>query len=102
MLLEFLTRAIRREKPMKVIQIRKDTVMLSLFAGKINVHVTLFLNDSKECNIARCCSLVPVILTSQDADIRRIEMQSRPGIYFARPYLENTHYKKGLVEWLNH
>jgi hypothetical protein len=36
--------------------------------------------------------LTPVILATQEAEIRRIE--------FGRPYLENTHHTKGLVEWL--
>jgi hypothetical protein len=26
--------------------------------------------------------------------------QSQPGKEFARPYLNKTHHKKGLVEWL--
>jgi hypothetical protein len=40
-----------------------------------------------------------VILATLEAEIRRIEVQSQPG-QIVRPYLENTHYNKGLVEWL--
>jgi hypothetical protein len=36
------------------------------------------------------------------AEIRRIVVQSQPSPtkLFERPYLKNTHHKKGLVEWL--
>jgi hypothetical protein len=38
---------------------------------------------------------MPVIPTTQEAEIRRITVPS-----FVRPYLEKTYHKKGLVEWL--
>jgi hypothetical protein len=40
----------------------------------------------------RCQWLTPIILATQEAEIRRI--------WFTRPYLEKTHHKKELVEWL--
>jgi hypothetical protein len=36
---------------------------------------------------------MPVILATQEAEIRRIEVQSQP-----RQIVLETHYKKGLVE----
>jgi hypothetical protein len=45
---------------------------------------------------------MPVILTIQEAVIRRIEVQSQPpGKQFVRTYLENTQHRRGLVEWFN-
>jgi hypothetical protein len=45
----------------------------------------------------RPCKDTPVILVTEEAEIRRITVQSQ----FARPHLEkNASYKKGLVEWL--
>jgi hypothetical protein len=40
-----------------------------------------------------------VILATQEAEIRRIVVQSQP-TNSSRLYLEKTHHKKGLVEWL--
>jgi hypothetical protein len=37
---------------------------------------------------------MPVILATQEAEIRRITVQSQPGKEFARPYLEKTQHKK--------
>jgi hypothetical protein len=49
---------------------------------------------------AGCGWLTPVILATQGAEIRRIPVRSKQGKKFKRPYLQKTHYKKGLVEWL--
>jgi hypothetical protein len=38
------------------------------------------------------------ILATQEADIRRITVQSQPRKIFVRPYLEKSHHTKGLVE----
>jgi hypothetical protein len=43
---------------------------------------------------------MPVILATQEAEIRRITIQSQPGQILARHFLKKTQYKKGLVEWL--
>jgi hypothetical protein len=43
---------------------------------------------------------MPIILATQEAEIRRILVQSQPRQIFMRPYLEKIHHKKGLVEWL--
>jgi hypothetical protein len=43
---------------------------------------------------------MPVILATQEVEIRRITIQSQSGQYFTRPYLEKTLHRKGLVEWL--
>jgi FixJ family two-component response regulator len=40
----------------------------------------------------------PVILATQEAEIRRIVVQK--GKQFAIPYLEKILHKKGLLEWL--
>jgi hypothetical protein len=36
----------------------------------------------------------PVTLTTQEAEIRRIEFETSMGEELARPYLKNTHHKK--------
>jgi hypothetical protein len=42
---------------------------------------------------------MPVILATQETEIRRITVQSQPqGKQFKRPYLENSQHKIGLVE----
>jgi hypothetical protein len=43
-----------------------------------------------------------VILATQEAEIRRIAVQSQPRqiIHEILPYLKKIHHKKGLVEWL--
>jgi hypothetical protein len=41
---------------------------------------------------------MPIILAIREAEIRRIVVRSQPG-QTERPYLKNTHHKKGLVEW---
>jgi hypothetical protein len=43
---------------------------------------------------------MPVILATQEAEIRRILIQSQQGKYSKRSYLEKSFTKKGLVEWL--
>jgi hypothetical protein len=42
----------------------------------------------------------PVSLAIQEAEIRRISVQSQSRKIVVTPYLEKTHHKKGLVEWL--
>jgi hypothetical protein len=44
--------------------------------------------------------LTPVILDTQEAEIRRITVQNQPGQIVCKTYLEKTHHKKGMVEWL--
>jgi hypothetical protein len=44
---------------------------------------------------------MPVILATQEAEIRRIKFQSQPGLivpWTRDPHLKKTHHKKGLVE----
>jgi hypothetical protein len=43
---------------------------------------------------------MPVILATQEAEIRRIGVQSQLGKKFPRPYLKKPFTKIGLVEWL--
>jgi hypothetical protein len=38
--------------------------------------------------------LTPVILATQEAEIRRITVQSQLGKWFVKPYLEKKHHKK--------
>jgi hypothetical protein len=42
---------------------------------------------------------MPVILATQEAEIRRVVIRGQPG-QKERPYLTNTQHPKGLVEWL--
>jgi hypothetical protein len=42
----------------------------------------------------------PVTPATQEAEVRRIEVRGQPRKIVQRPYLENTHHKKGLVERL--
>jgi hypothetical protein len=44
--------------------------------------------------------LTPVILDTQEAEIRRIEVQSQPGQIIPETLSRKTFHKKGLVEWL--
>jgi hypothetical protein len=41
---------------------------------------------------------MPVIPATQEAEIRRIMIQSQPRQIVVRPYLEKAHHKKELVE----
>jgi hypothetical protein len=43
---------------------------------------------------------MPVILAAQEAEIRRIAVQSQSGQTVVRPNFKNTHHKKELAEWL--
>jgi hypothetical protein len=43
---------------------------------------------------------MPVILATQDSEIRMVMVQSHHQNRVMRPYFENTHHKKGLVESL--
>jgi hypothetical protein len=46
--------------------------------------------------------LTLVILATQEAEIKRIEVQSQPRqtVHETRPYLKNTQHKTGPEEWL--
>jgi hypothetical protein len=44
--------------------------------------------------------LTPVILATQEAEIRRIGFKAIIGKELTRPYLEKTHHKKWPVELL--
>jgi hypothetical protein len=55
----------------------------------------------KENVSARGLWLMPIILATQEAEIRRIMVQSQPGQIVPQvPIWKKTHHKKGLVEWL--
>jgi hypothetical protein len=43
---------------------------------------------------------MPEIVDTWEAEIRRIVFKTIPGKKLMRPYLDNTQYKEGLVEWL--
>jgi hypothetical protein len=47
-----------------------------------------------------CWWLTPVILATQETEIRRITARSQPAEIVLRTYLEKTLHKTGLVEWL--
>jgi hypothetical protein len=42
----------------------------------------------------------PVILATQEAEIRRITVKASLGNSSRDPILKKTYHKKGLVEWL--
>jgi hypothetical protein len=44
--------------------------------------------------------LMLVIPATWEAEIRRIIVQSQPRQIVKRPYLEDTHHKNGMAEWL--
>jgi hypothetical protein len=44
--------------------------------------------------------LRPVILDTQEAEIRRIEDPNQPKQIVCKTLSPKTHHKKGLVEWL--
>jgi hypothetical protein len=51
--------------------------------------------------LARHWWLTPVILATQEAEIRRIMVQSQPGQIVRKTLSrKKTHHKKGLGEWL--
>jgi hypothetical protein len=54
----------------------------------------------KMSNLAGCQWLTPVILATQEAEIRRPVVPSQPRQIFGSPYLEKPSTKIGLVEWL--
>jgi hypothetical protein len=43
---------------------------------------------------------MPVILATQEAEIRRITVQSQTRQIVHETLFQKTHHKKGLVEWL--
>jgi hypothetical protein len=50
---------------------------------------------------ARCQWFTPVILATQEAEIRRITVQRQPGeIVHETLISKKNHHKEGLVEWL--
>jgi hypothetical protein len=56
---------------------------------------------NKNADQAECWWLTSVILATQEAEIRRITVQSQPGqIVPQDPVSKKTHHNKGLVEWL--
>jgi hypothetical protein len=50
--------------------------------------------------VARCWWLTPVILATQEAEIRRISVQYQLRQIVHETLSQKTHHKKELVEWL--
>jgi hypothetical protein len=44
--------------------------------------------------------LMPIILATQEAEIRRIAIQSQPQQIVCETLSQKNHHEKGLVEWL--
>jgi hypothetical protein len=57
------------------------------------------IRSQKEKKPARHWWLMPVILATQEAEIRRILVQSQPGQTDRETLSQKTLHKKGLVEW---
>jgi hypothetical protein len=51
-------------------------------------------------SLARYRWLTAVIPATQEAEIRRITVQSQPGEIVRETLSQNTHHKKRLEEWL--
>jgi hypothetical protein len=43
--------------------------------------------------------LTPVIIATQETEIRRVKVQSQPGEIVPRPHLENTQHRTWLGDW---
>jgi hypothetical protein len=56
-------------------------------------------NDKKNLETGHWC-LTPVILDTQEAEIRRIKVQSQPRANSSQDLSQKPHQKKGLVDWL--
>jgi hypothetical protein len=57
-----------------------------------------YTHTQRKKNKTDCRWLTPVILATQEAEIRKIPFKDSPSKYFVRPYPEKTQYKKELVE----
>jgi hypothetical protein len=69
---------------------KRWSVLLVGYSGAIKSHC-----------LARHQWLTPVILATQEAEIRRMAVQSQPGqIVPLDPILKKTLHKRGLVEWI--
>jgi hypothetical protein len=56
---------------------------------------------SRSTGVARHCCLTPVILATQEAEIKRMTVQNQPRQNSLQdPISKKIHHKKGLVEWL--
>jgi hypothetical protein len=58
------------------------------------------MSSGRKPELAICWWLMPILLVTQEAEIRRIMIQSQPSRGFVRLYLKKTRHKKELVEWL--
>jgi hypothetical protein len=54
---------------------------------------------SYEFIVTRHRWLMPVILATQEAEVRRITVQASLGKWFTKPYVKKPYHKK-LAEWL--
>jgi hypothetical protein len=57
-------------------------------------------NTRHQESSCRELGLTPVILATQEAEIKRIAVQGQPRQIFLKTLLGNTQHKKGLMEWL--
>jgi hypothetical protein len=71
-----------------------------MMSKKTKVKVNVLSLSDKAKFLAGHQWLTPVILATQETEIRRITVQSQASKWFVRPYLKKIHHKKGLGEWL--
>jgi hypothetical protein len=55
----------------------------------------------KKQDYVGCLWLTPIILATQEAEVRRIVVRSQPGQIVYETQSRKNPYKKGLVEWLS-